>query len=105
MTRGRYTPGVLSLVAVLSMQTSCGPVGPPANADDRLRARNEGYSLLYKLVSDESGVSKLLIVKHPDDAVATEIKAISKYFAEQKETLDSFQKRDPQLDYTLQSLP
>ena len=33
------------------------------------RERNEGYSLLYKLMSDESNVSKIFILKHADDPV------------------------------------
>jgi len=46
----------------------------PTTAWRQARVRNEGYSLLYQLLSQESDAAKILILKHADLPIADIIK-------------------------------
>ncbi len=63
-----------------------------------VRVRNEGYSLLYRLLSDEGNVDKILYVKSADKPIADFIKEIAATYRDSAEQLKRFQESDPALD-------
>ena len=63
--------------------------------------RNEGYSLLYQLMSQESDVAKILIIKHTDPKVTDVIKEIASTCGEVKKALELFHERDRHLSLEL----
>jgi hypothetical protein len=69
------------------------------------RQRNEGYSLLYKLLSDEAGVSDILIIKHADEPVSSLVKEIATTCEAAKARMEAFRKTDRGLDYNVTDLP
>lgn len=73
--------------------------------DERLRARNEGYSLLYQLAVKNSDVDKILIVKHTDENVSAEIKAIAETYRRGRKQLEKFAYLEPQLNMKMPDLP
>jgi hypothetical protein len=80
------------------------PKAPP-EVGGLVRRRNEGYSLIYKLMSDESDVDKLLIIKRADASVAGLIKEIANAARGAKKQMDEFASSDKQLDYQMPDLP
>jgi hypothetical protein len=77
----------------------------PPTAVPSLRQRNQGYALVYKLMSDESDVSKLLIIKHVDEPIGTLIKEISAAAKAAKKEMDEFPKSDVVISYNDDGLP
>jgi hypothetical protein len=67
--------------------------------------RNQGYSLLYKLMTDEANVSKLLILKHADEPLAGLVKEISAFCQSAKDQMDAFAKGDSRIEYDMTDLP
>ena len=70
-----------------------------------IRQRNQGYSLLYQLLSDESGVSKILILKHADEPVAGLVKEIASACKAAKKQMDDFHKADASTEFDVPDLP
>jgi len=73
--------------------------------DQQFAVRNEGYSLLYDLMSDEKDVSKLLLIKHEQSDVGELIKEIARTCAEAAKHLERFEKADPHLHLKMTGLP
>jgi len=69
------------------------------------RRQNEGYSLLYKLMSDDSGVSKIVIFTRADDSVVSLIKEIAGACQTAKKQMDEFPKSDIRIEYDVPDLP
>jgi hypothetical protein len=69
------------------------------------RARNEGYSLLYQLLSQESNAAKLLIIKHADPPIADIIKVIASTCGQAKNELELFHANDHRLSFERTDLP
>ena len=105
MKRPALACGTL-LVCALAM-TGCVTVQKvlPTTAWRQARVRNEGYSLLYQLLSQESNVAKILIIKHADQPIADIIKEIASTCGQAKQELDAFYKNDRHLNLALPSLP
>lgn len=78
------------------------PSTQPLAAD---RSINEGYSLLYNLMDEESNVSKIFIIKRVDEAVSSPVKEIASACDTAKKQLDEYRKQDPALRYDVPSLP
>jgi hypothetical protein len=98
------------VIAGLSACSSHAPPdtsGPPISSHDggAIHGRNQGYSILYKLMSDESDVGKILIIKDVDDPVKSTIKQISGTCTDAKNQLDEFQKQDGHLEFDMPDLP
>src|SRR5262245_35414201 len=74
---------------------------PPA----AIALRNNGYSLLYKLLSDERHVSKLLIIKRDRRELNRLINQISDAAAEGADHLKQFVAKDPTLNLSAENLP
>jgi len=69
------------------------------------RVRNEGYSLLYKLLSQESDAAKILIIKHADSPIVDVIKEVSTTAGQAQNQLDLFRKKDRRLNFKMENLP
>jgi len=94
----------------LCMLASAGCIATPTStpAPPTLPAaqqRDEGYALLYKLMSDESNVSKLLIIKHADEPIHGLVKEISDFAKDAKKQMDEFKKADGALSFDASGLP
>jgi hypothetical protein len=81
------------------------PSNPNVFAEHIDLQRNEGYSLLYKLLSDESGVGKIFILKHADDSVGNLVREIGNFCQTSKKQLDDFSKSDGSLKFDAPNLP
>src|SRR4249920_2000751 len=64
----------------------------PTSQDQVFAIRNQGYSLLYGLVSDEKNVSKLLLIKHEKSDVGELIREIARTNAEAAKQLENYEK-------------
>jgi hypothetical protein len=97
----------LALVAGVLAVTGCATVQQvlPTKAGREARARNEGYSLLYQLLGQESDVAKILIIKHADAPVTEVIKEISAACTQAKGELDAFHEKDHHLSFVMSNLP
>jgi hypothetical protein len=78
---------------------------PPAAEDSRLAIRNQGYSLLYELMSDEKDVSKLLIIKKENSDVGDLVKKIAQTCGAAAKQMEAFSKSDPHLHNQMDGLP
>ena len=98
-----YQLAVVCAVAVTGCATvqKILPIGPW----HQFRVRNEGYSILYQLIRQESDVAKILIIKHADRPVAEVIKEIASTCTQAKHDLDSFYEIDPHLSFEMSDLP
>lgn len=77
----------------------------PTVAWHQARVRNEGYSLLYQLLSQESDAAKILIIKHVDPPVADLIKEIASTCDQAKKNLEQFRTKDRHLNFEVPNLP
>lgn len=77
----------------------------PSAAWHKARVRNEGYSLLYHLMSQESDVGKILIIKHADPPIADIIKEIASTCDQARKELDLFHEKDRHLSFEMANLP
>ena len=105
MTRRTWFTGTLLGCALVV--TGCATIQQvlPTKAWHQARVRNEGYSLLYQLLGQESDVAKILIIKHVDPPVADLIKAIASTCDQAKQELELFHKTDRHLNLTVPHLP
>jgi hypothetical protein len=105
MKRRTWVCGTL-LVCALAV-TGCATVQKvlPTAAWHQARVRNEGYSLLYQLLSQDSDVAKILIIKHADSPVADVIKEIASTCGQAKKELDLFHEKDRHLSFEMANLP
>ena len=89
------------------MFTGCSTVQTilPVGMRKETHVRSEGYSLLYDLMNQESGVDKVLIVKHIDPPAATLIKEIASVCSQAQKQLEQFAKEDGHLNLKLMDLP
>jgi hypothetical protein len=95
-------------IVLTGCATKSPTVAPKTNVpsrDSRLAIRNQGYSLLYKLLSDEKNVSKLLVVKNENSDVGELIKKIARTTGEAAKELEAFAKGDPHLHLNMDGLP
>lgn len=84
--------------------TGCSTV-LPTTAWRQARVRNEGYSLLYQLLSQESDVAKILIIKHTEPPVTDAIKEIATTSGQAKKALELFHEKDRHLNFEMTNLP
>jgi hypothetical protein len=93
------------VLGILALSGCAATPAPPAQNGGLIHQRNEGYSLLYKLIGDDSGVSDILIVKHTDDSVGSLIKEIATFCQGARKRMDEFPKRDSSIEYDESDLP
>jgi hypothetical protein len=94
------------LLAVVGFALSCTTVRdnrkPPMEYSFK---QNEGYSLLYDLLSKQKDVDKLLIIKKEKPDVGTVIERIAATCTNAAQKLESFRTEDPSLNLEVKSLP
>ena len=105
MTRSAWVYGAL-IVCVLAA-TGCATVEKvlPFAGSRETRARNEGYSLLYRLMSQESDAGKLLAIKHAPSQVADLVNGIASTCGQAKKELELFHEKDRHLNLEMTNLP
>jgi hypothetical protein len=96
---------LLLLSAALTTACASTPPKSPTPTGGDIHTRNQAYSLLYKLMSDESDVAKILIIKQAGAPVVAVVKDIATFAQSSKKQLDDFQKSDPQLHFDQPDLP
>jgi hypothetical protein len=96
-----------TLIACALAVTGCSTIQKvlPTAAWHKARVRNEVYSLLYQLMSQDSDVAKILIIKHADSPVADVIKEIASACGQARKELDSFHENDRHLSLAMTNLP
>lgn len=77
----------------------------PSAAEQKQRALNEGYSLLYDIVSKQGLAEKILLIKFESKEVKAVIKGVADAAERIQKGLDEMAKKDPRLELKLQPLP
>ncbi len=95
----------IGLVGCASHQTPTTGPASPASDGGLIHARYQGYSILYRLMSDEGDVDKILVVKSVDDPVKQLIKQIASTCSDAKTQLDDYQKQDGRSEFNVPDLP
>lgn len=105
MKQRTWICGIL-IVCVLAV-AGCATIQKvlPTVAWQKARIRNEGYSLLYQLLSQESDAAKILIIKHADYPIPDIINEIASASGQAKKELELFQKNDQHLNLKMPHLP
>jgi hypothetical protein len=105
MKRRTWVCGTLLVCALAA--TGCSTIQKvlPTAAWHKARVRNEGYSLLYQLMSQDKDVAEILIIKHADPPVAEVIKEIASNCAQARKELDLFHEKDRHLSFEMANLP
>ena len=100
-------PAWVGGLLIACMLTGCSTIQKvlPTVAWEKIRVRNEGYSLLYQLLNQESDAAKILIIKHADRPIADIIKEIASTSGQAKKELELFQKNDRHLNLKVPHLP
>jgi hypothetical protein len=103
----RRTCACATLIVCTLVATGCSTIQTilPTAAWHQARVRNEGYSLLYQLVGQESDADKILIIKHADPPIADIVKEIANTCGQAKKTLDQFHEKDRHLNLEITHLP
>jgi hypothetical protein len=76
-----------------------------SNSDTAYQTRNHGYSILYKLMSDESNVAMLFWLKHADDSITILVKAVGERCQAAKKEMDEFPRSDKRIVFNVTGLP
>ncbi len=96
---------ILPLIGVLSACSATHVSSSAMGGGGIIHERNEGYSLLYKLMSDEGDVGKIFILKGADESVKSLVKDIGGAAQAAKKQMDDFAKEDKELEYDVTDLP
>ncbi len=111
--RSKVLAALLTVICIVSgcslktrynTETTAAPTSAQS-PDARTRTRNNSLSLLYKLVSDEQHVSKLLLIKKERQQLHDLIKKISERAAAITKSLEGMAKADATIDLKVTSLP
>jgi hypothetical protein len=78
---------------------------PPTGSGGMIHECNEGYSLLYKLMADESDVGKIFFLKSASDPVKSLVKEIGAAAQEAKKQMDTFPTAANQIEFNVADLP
>jgi hypothetical protein len=99
--------GVLGVEGCGSSSTTPPPpkLTPPGENGGMFRRRNEGYSLLYKLMLDESQVGGIFIIKHADDSVGGVVKEIGLAAKDAQKQLHDFPNPTNRIEFDVLDLP
>jgi hypothetical protein len=97
--------GVLAAAGAIAACLSSANPKLSSHNEGPMREVNEGYSLLHQLMSDETDVSKILILKHADDPVANAVKEIAHACQAAKTRMDDFPKTDVRIEFDVPDLP
>ena len=95
--------GSALLLAGCAAESPSAPTKTPVGG--MIRQRNEGYSLLYQLMSDESKVGQIFIIKHADEPLKSLVKQIGSAAATAKSKMDLFAHTSDRIEYDEPDLP
>jgi hypothetical protein len=104
MHRPIWTTLLLLPCAIALAGCSSTPT-PPSENGGLFRQHNEGYSLLYKLMKNESEVGEIFILKSATPSVKTIVKEIGDACTAAKKQMDEFPKQDNRIEYDEPDLP
>jgi hypothetical protein len=93
-----------AILSALLLACSSTPKPPSANGG-LFREDNEGYSLLYKLVSDDGDVDKIFFLKHADEDVGSLVKEVASVCKDAKKQMDEFPKTNNRIEFDVPDLP
>jgi len=97
---------VFSCAVILTGCSSTTPeVKPSSHNGGMFRERNEGYSLLYKLMRDEKDVGKIFMLKSASDPVKGLVKEIGAACEAAKKRMDGFPDANNRIEYDVPDLP
>ncbi|MEO6183870.1 MAG: hypothetical protein ABIP76_12150 [Verrucomicrobiota bacterium] len=101
------TVKLCGIVATAMLSMSCAAFNHKTAEQSRISVseKNEGYAILYDLVSDEKHISKLLIIKKERPEFKTLIKRIAASAKETATGLEAFAKKDRRLNLKITHLP
>lgn len=105
MKRPTWTFGTLIVCALAVAGCSTAHTTLPMAVQEQARVRNEGYSLLCQLLSQESGVADILKIKNADAPIAGLIKEIASVCGQAKKELELFRKGSRDLNWEVTNLP
>ena len=96
----------LSLLFVfLGAGCACNSSKPVGHDGGLIHERNEGYSLIYALMTDESKVDQLLVIKSASDPVKKIVGEISAASKEARAQLDSYKTPESRIVFDEADLP
>ncbi|HWB53603.1 MAG TPA: hypothetical protein VG722_05400 [Tepidisphaeraceae bacterium] len=104
----RHLTGSLGLIVLIAALGGCCSSAikqkalPATSVNQQL---DEGYSLLYKLMDDESKVGKLFIIRSADKPITELVKQIGQSCKAAKERLDQFAGANQQIHFDMGDLP
>ena len=104
MRRNRWKNLLLFACAVALGGCSSTPK-PPSENGGLFRQHNEGYSLLYKLMKDESDVGEIFIIKSANEPVKSLVKEIGSACQAASNRMDEFPKQNNRIEYDVPDLP
>ncbi|HVR76069.1 MAG TPA: hypothetical protein VMT52_17185 [Planctomycetota bacterium] len=93
------------LLAVVGLALSCTTVSDRKPPMEYSFNQNEGYSLLYDLMSKQKNVDKLLMIKKEKPDVGTVVERIAATCTNAAQKMESFRTEDPSLNLEVKSLP
>jgi hypothetical protein len=96
---------MLCLAAALILAGCSETPNTPSQNGGMFRERNEGYSLLYKLMSDNGDVDKIFILKHADEPVGGLVKEIAAACKSAKAQMDEWPKANNRIEFDVADLP
>ncbi len=105
---GFLTVGMCGCTSLSPQQASThAPISQSTNTKSQLaqNTRNNCYSLLYQLLSEEKDVSKILIIKHESRELNRFIKQVAKTSGDATVRLEQFRTIDPSLVLDAPQLP
>jgi hypothetical protein len=101
-----FNSKIAVLICSVSFLAGCTETPqPPSPNGGAIRAQNEGYSLLYKLMSDNGDVDKIFILKHADESVSTVVKDEAAFCQETKKKLDELPRDQSRIEFDVPDLP
>jgi len=93
------------LVLIVGSVFGCASTAPPADDRGILQRQNEGYSLLYGLMKDESKVGGILILKSTDASLEKIVRDIANTCDAARKQMDEFARSDGNIHYDVPNLP
>ena len=94
---------VLGLITI--SLTACAATPTPPTNGGLIHQQNEGYSILYQLMKDESQVAGIFAIKHADDSVGDLIRQIAQTCKIAQQQMQTFPKTDNQIEFDEPDLP
>jgi len=98
---------ISTLILAIVLLAGCASTPSPlaTSGEGFVHQQNQGFSLLYKLMSDEKDVGKIFILKSADDSIKGLVKEIGDAAQSAKQRMDELAKADKEIAYDVPDLP